>query len=389
MGVLEDSSAREALFAVQLRYGSQGERSNDGQSKTGESEKQQQREQALKQKLKQKQKQKQKQQQKLTRRREPQILDGFPTRELEPFRKRWEHLIDLPEDVKALEGLSLRAAAIRCLEEANPRRKASLTLTAARLFRDGLMPLDGETSQAVPEEPGRDVETVDARAVPKRGGGGSLENRIKMVHALAHIESMAVDLSWDMVARFGFGGAQGVDFPREFYEDWVEVADDEARHFLMWESRLHDFDSAYGAMSTHAGLWDSAKETADLVENRLVVEHMVLEARGLDVAPNTFCKFNDRDDPESADMLEAIFTEEISHVGKGIRWFRFVVTGEVDEIGAVSNAPGHEQQDAACDARFKDIVLRKFHGQLKPPFHDVARERAGMPRHWYDPEHAT
>ena len=35
---------------------------------------------------------------------------------------------------------------------------------------------------------------------------------------------MAIDLSWDLIARFA-----DYDLPREFFDDWVKVAEDEAR----------------------------------------------------------------------------------------------------------------------------------------------------------------
>jgi len=57
------------------------------------------------------------------------------------------------------------------------------------------------------------VTIKPAREMPKRGKGGTIENRIAMLHALGkmsssiplvfilllvHIESVAIDLSWDM-----------------------------------------------------------------------------------------------------------------------------------------------------------------------------------------------
>lgn len=370
----EDSSTRALLYSLETLSGLGG-LSPSGLTAPEEEALRQQKQQQLAQRIEAvKKKRAQQQQQKKKknkvkgqpRKRVPDILEDFPTRRLDVFRSRWLPWLDREEDVQELTGLSLRAVAIRILNESNPQRKAAFTMTAARMFRDGLIPLDGDTSEPVPDEPGRDVETVDVRSVPKRGGGGTLESRIKMCHAQAHIESIAVDLMWDMIARFGFGSSD-VDFPREFYEDFADAADDEARHFLMWSSRLEDMGSHYGAIPTHSGLWDSARETADKPEHRLVIEHMVLEARGLDVATNTYSRFNDRDDPESADCLEAIYSEEVSHVGKGIRWFRFIVNGD----------------DEACNEAFKDIVSRKFHGYLKPPFNDEARQLAGMPQEWY------
>ena len=63
--------------------------------------------------------------------------------------------------------------------------------------------------------------------VPKRGKGGTLVSRQRMLHSLVHTESWAVDLAWDVIARFG--GTPGL--PRAFFDDFVAVAEDEARHF--------------------------------------------------------------------------------------------------------------------------------------------------------------
>ena len=64
-----------------------------------------------------------------------------------------------------------------------------------------------------------------AKYVPKRGKGGSLASRQAMLHALVHIESSAVDLAWDIVARFGAADAAGAGYqlPRGFYGDFIAV----------------------------------------------------------------------------------------------------------------------------------------------------------------------
>lgn len=49
-------------------------------------------------------------------------------------------------------------------------------------------------------------------------------------NALAHIELNTIDLAWDLMARnFNLGCFQ---LPKAFYDDWVKVADDEAKHHL-------------------------------------------------------------------------------------------------------------------------------------------------------------
>lgn len=59
-----------------------------------------------------------------------------------------------------------------------------------------------------------------------------------IVHSLVHIESCAVDLSWDIIARFGSDPAYKDHLPKQFFDDFVEVAQDECRHFTLLAKRL-------------------------------------------------------------------------------------------------------------------------------------------------------
>ena len=64
--------------------------------------------------------------------------------------------------------------------------------------------------------------------MPRRRNFGSPAGRIALLHALAHIELNAIDLAWDIIARFG-----EPSLPREFFDDWVGVAAEEAEHFAL------------------------------------------------------------------------------------------------------------------------------------------------------------
>ena len=155
--------------------------------------------------------------------------------------------------------------------------------------------------------------------------------------------------------------------PREFYDDWVRVADEEARHFGLLADRLADFDAAYGDLPAHDGLWDSAIETAHDLAARLAVVPLVLEARGLDVTPAMIDRLRAIGDDETAAVLETIYRDEIGHVEIGHRWFSF----ECSRRGA----------DPA--ALWRTLVEQHFRGALKPPFNTDARDAAGLPQDWY------
>src|SRR3546814_3582589 len=106
-----------------------------------------------------------------------------------------------------------------------------------------------------------------------------------LLHALAHIELNAIDLAADIVARF-----TAEALPRGFYDDWLTVADEEGKHYLLLAERLAALGFAYGDLPAHDGLWQAAEETAHDLLARLAVVPLVLEARGLDVTPAMIAK---------------------------------------------------------------------------------------------------
>jgi hypothetical protein len=122
---------------------------------------------------------------------------------------------------------------------------------------------------ARPEKP----DLLSPRDVPRRRPTSAL-GRIAMLHAIAHIELNAVDLHWDIIARFAH-----VPMPLGYFDDWVKAADDEAKHFNLLCDCLESLGSSYGAMPAHAGMWRAAEDTAEDFMGRLAVVPMVLEAR--------------------------------------------------------------------------------------------------------------
>ena len=56
---------------------------------------------------------------------------------------------------------------------------------------------------------------VEPGKAPRLGKGGSLASRQAIIHSLAHIENWAVDLSWDIIARFG--ADDSYDLPESFF----------------------------------------------------------------------------------------------------------------------------------------------------------------------------
>jgi len=212
---------------------------------------------------------------------------------------------------------------------------------------------------ARPDKP----ELLDPRDVPRRKPG-SPEGRQAILHAVAHIELNAVDLHWDIIARFGH-----VPMPLGFYDDWVKAADEESKHFNLVSDALEANGSYYGALAAHAGMWRAAEDTIDDLMGRLAVVPMVLEARGLDVTPGMIKIFQNAKDAQTVDALKVIYGEEVGHVAYGSKWFHFLC--------------GRDNLDPK-DV-FHALVRKYFHGALKPPFNDEKRAEAGLPPDFYWP----
>ncbi|MES1991994.1 MAG: ferritin-like domain-containing protein [Pseudomonadota bacterium] len=260
---------------------------------------------------------------------------------------------------------SLAAGAYAVLTCADADEKARTGQRVATLWRAGELPLIAADDAGMPDHPARPAkpELLSHRDMPKRTFKGE-RGRFATFHALAHIELNAIDLAFDMAGRWANAG-----LPRAFYDDWVKVGSEEAKHFLALQTRLAAMGGAYGDLPAHNGLWESAEETAYDLVARLAIVPMVLEARGLDVTPGMIEKLDNAGDHESAAVLTMIYAEEQQHVAAGTRWYTYLCG----------------QRGLDPEVTFHHLVRTHFRGLLKQPFNTEARENAGLSGNFYLP----
>jgi len=252
---------------------------------------------------------------------------------------------------------------VAILAIADPAAKTAATQALAAAWSKGEMALGQAAPPRRPARPQRPL-LRPPKELAKRRAFGSRAGRIALLHALAHIELNAIDLGWDLVARFA-----GEGLPRDFFDDWVGVAAEEACHFELLAGRLAELGACYGDLPAHDGLWEAAAATANDLLARLAVVPLVLEARGVDVTPEMAARLERADDAESAEILRRVYHDEIGHVATGVRWFdRLCLARGLDP-----------------EAVFQDRVRRFFKGDLKPPFNHEARAAACFPKHYYEP----
>ncbi|KAG6898842.1 hypothetical protein C0993_003644, partial [Termitomyces sp. T159_Od127] len=258
--------------------------------------------------------------------------------------------------------------AVLILNTPNPALKVQRTREAVTLFRTGKLSSIGHKSPGAPRPP--DVPPREAHVAQNTVDPGKVrnrKNRAAMLHALANIEQWAIDLAWDIMARFG---PAHPDLPPAFFSDFTKMALDESKHFTLLTSRLAALSpgTPYGTMPVHASLWDSARVTGSSLRARLAIIHLVHEARGLDVNPGTIERFRRAGDAASVAVMEVIHADEVTHVTAGHRWFTWLCARDgVDAVPA-----------------FRDEVRRGWRGAVKGPFNVADRERAGMTREFYE-----
>ncbi len=181
------------------------------------------------------------------------------------------------------------------------------------------------------------------------------QGRIALVHAICHIEFNAINLALDAVYRYQ-------DMPRDYYVDWMKVAAEEAKHFLLLRNRLLQLGSSYGEHLAHNGLWEMAIKTQHSIVERMALVPRVLEARGLDVTPGMIDRLEAVGDIDTGDILKIILQDEIGHVEIGTRWFRYVC----------------QQQNIDSESMFISL-LKEYNVAIgNGPLHMDARKQAGF-----------
>lgn len=243
-----------------------------------------------------------------------------------------------------------------CLHQVDIEQKIEKTHYAKKLSDSNQLSFQAyDTVLAVshtkfPDKP----QLLSPRDMPRRRIN-SATGKVAFFHALAHIEFVAIYLAWDMLYRF-----RGL--PKEFYQDWLRIADEEALHFTLIRKHLLALGADYGDLPAHSGLWDHAEETAEDVLARLAIVPRCMEARGLDITPQMIEKFSSQGDIESVKLLTRILEDEVGHVKIGSYWFKKLC----------------QQKQLNHEQKYIELIKKFYVGKPKGPFNRELRIIAGF-----------
>lgn len=248
--------------------------------------------------------------------------------------------------------------AFSCLNQTQPAEKVRCTQALYESWLQGELVTESACLPVPVEIPGRpdQPELVHPRDVPKRSFKSEL-GRVRLTHAITHIEFNAINLALDAAYRFR-------EMPDQYYTDWLRVAAEEALHFTLLNDYLQSKGSEYGAYAAHNGLWEMALKTDHDVMVRMALVPRVLEARGLDVTPGMIEKLKCVGDHELVDCLEIIFRDEIGHVQIGSHWFNYCC----------------QQRSLPSEQIFNQLLDDYMQGAVFGPLDEDVRIKAGFSR---------
>jgi uncharacterized ferritin-like protein (DUF455 family) len=254
--------------------------------------------------------------------------------------------------------IELRQTTLEILTIADAQIKVGRVFQLFDEYQQQLIELDpAPTLNALgPDLPGRPQrpELIPPLQVPKRKMD-SIEGRVALLHSLAHIEFNAINLALDAIWRFP-------DMPKQYYEDWLKVAKEEAYHFTLVNRYIQSFGFSYGDFPAHNSLWEMVERTQDAVIARMALVPRTMEARGLDAVPMIRDRFKQIKEWGAVEILEIILRDEIGHVAIGNYWFNYLCTK--DNLSPIS--------------AYRDLAKKYCAPKLRGPFNLEARKQAGF-----------
>lgn len=244
-----------------------------------------------------------------------------------------------------------------CLLLADPDAKIAALNTLHADWQMDIVPLR-ESLEPAPsiDIPGRPEKPplVPPKDLPRRSVA-TPEGHAALIHAITHIEFNAINLAIDATYRFR-------NLPRDYYNDWLQVAFEEAQHFRLLRDHLRHLGYDYGDFNAHNGLWEMTVKTAHDPLHRMALVPRLLEARGLDASPALITKLRNIGDKRGVEILEIILRDEIGHVRVGNRWYEYLCA----------------QRNLGPIEEFQKLLKEYGASSPRPPFHKEARRAAGF-----------
>lgn len=169
---------------------------------------------------------------------------------------------------------------------------------------------------ALRRDPARErcFEILHLHSELPKADGLDPESRRKKMHREYNQEVQTLEIAALCIADFP-------DAPWELRLELARQCWDEARHAALYYRRLQEMGGRKGQYAI-ANLDWSVVAMLDSLAARLAVQHRTFEAGSLDLEGQGIPMFREAGDDATADMIEAIETDEIQHVRFANEWLK-------------------------------------------------------------------
>lgn len=137
------------------------------------------------------------------------------------------------------------------------------------------------------------------------------------LHFFANHELLAIEMLAAAIYKFPCLNDEDVALKKSFYSTLL----DEQKHLSLYLNRMQDFDVLFGDFPLNDFFWRSIQE----VENAhqfLSVLALTFESANLDFSRYYSEVFRELGDIETAEIMEEVYRDEISHVAVGAHWLK-------------------------------------------------------------------
>ncbi|RYY80425.1 DUF455 family protein [archaeon] len=153
---------------------------------------------------------------------------------------------------------TLREMAVDAIQQRDLDQKAQLTLDYAQYWRTHP---ELHASSCQSESPNTTPFFPSPRMGPDPPSKIKTTKIEYTLHGIATAESYAIDLFWDIILRFHDQIPYSKEYSLEFYQDMMEIVEQEAQHFISWRDRLATMGVKLGDYPSNDTLWQYAEQT--------------------------------------------------------------------------------------------------------------------------------
>ncbi len=179
---------------------------------------------------------------------------------------------------------------------------------------------DEWTPYDLPIMPGRKdkISFTDARIkFPKTPNIFKNEGKAIALHSFANHELLAIEMMAAAILRYPHHTEAEIRFKKGL----LKALEDEQKHFSLYVKRINELGYEFGDFPVNDFFWKQM-QNLETPESFTAVMSLTFEAANLDFAQYYRDLFRSDNDHATADILDIVLEDEISHVAFGSYWLK-------------------------------------------------------------------